>query len=428
VYPGRRSTARLTLAASGALAATVVPVFLTGALSRPMGADLGFGAAGAGVAVTGFFVAAGVGASPMARVTRRVGVRSAMRIGIAVSAIGCLVLAGLARSFWHLVLVLAVVGSVVGLVDTAAAGAFARTIRRGRQGLAFGIKEASVPVASMVAGVSVPAAAAWFGWRVAFAAIAVVLPLAWLAVPDDRRAGPGQRASAGRAAAEPTATRSSVAETTAAGLPATDASAAGTPAPGASAAGASALAASLRAIRWMALGIGAGAGAANAAATLLVPSATSAGMTAPAAGFLLATASIVSVVVRVGAGWASDRSQVVPMRWVAGALAVGALGTVLLAVTLRPALVVVGAVLTLGAGWGWTVLAFLGAIRMVPQAPARAAGVVLTGLAIGGAIGPSAFASVGARAGTAAAWWLAATAFLLGATIIAVAGRRSARL
>jgi predicted MFS family arabinose efflux permease len=402
---GRRRTARLTGAASAALAATVVPVFLTGALSRPMGEELGFGDAGAGLAVTAFFVAAGVAASPMARVTQRLGVRTSMRIGIAVSAIGCLAVAGLARSFWHLLAAMVLIGPVVGLVDTAAAGAFAAAIRRGRQGVAFGIKEASVPVASMVAGVSVPVAAGWLGWRGAFAAVALLLPAAWFLVPRSTTLRPSPLAADDG--------------TDGGDVPASAAAPRGAGPAGAGPAG------SLGQIRWMAVGIAAGAGAANAAATLLVPTASSAGLSASAAGILLAVASIASVVVRVVAGWASDRSASAPDSWVAGALAVGALGAVTLAFSGPPAVVVAGAVLTLGAGWGWTGLAFLTAVRLAPDAPARAAGIVLTGLAIGGAVGPVAFASVGARAGAAAAWGLATAGFVAGAIITAAAGRRA---
>jgi predicted MFS family arabinose efflux permease len=391
----RRRTARLTLAASGALAATVVPVFLTGALSGPLGEDLGFGATGAGVAVTTFFVAAGATASAMSRVTQRVGPRTAMRIGIGVSAVGCLGIGILASSFWHLLVAMAVVGAVVGLVDTAAASAFAAAIRRGRQGLAFGIKEASVPVASMVAGVSVPVAAAWLGWRAAFVTVAALLPLAWLAVP--RPAAAPRPTPAGIGASGSEVRRDD-----------------GGPVPSRGSA--------LGPVRWMALGIGAGAGAANAAATLLVPAATAGGLSASAAGILLAVASVASVLVRVGAGWATDRSGVAPVRWVALALALGAVGSILLAVG-GTAAMVAGALLALGAGWGWTGLAFLAVVRMVPEAPARAAGIVLTGLAIGGAIGPSAFAAVSARASTSAAWWLATAGFLLGAAMSAWAGR-----
>jgi predicted MFS family arabinose efflux permease len=382
--------ARLTLAASGALAATVVPVFLTGALSRPMGEDLGFGAAAAGLAVSTFFVAAGLAAPLMARLTQRVGTRTAMRVGVTISGLGCLAVAGLVRSYWQLLAVLVVGGAVVGLVDTAAAGAFASAIRRRRQGIAFGIKEASVPIASMIAGVAVPVAAGWLGWRGAFVGVVVLFPVVWLAVPATGRSpeAPGAQAPPGGTA------------------PVRD---------------------GLRTVRLMALGIALGAGAANAAATLLVPSVTEAGLSAGAAGLLLSVASAAAVVIRLGAGWASDRSTAPPARWVAGGLGLGALGTIALAAGGPPSSVVVGAVLALGAGWGWTGLAFLAAVRAAPSAPARAAGIVLTGLAVGGAAGPAAFAALSARAGTSAAWWLASAGFLLGAATTAWSTRGSVR-
>jgi MFS family permease len=393
VRTGRRHTARVTFAASGALAGTVVPVFLTGALSGPMGADLGFGDAATGVAVTVFFAVAGLAAVPMSHLTRRLGVRTAMRSGVAVSAVGCLLVATVVSSWWQLAAVLGIVGSVVGLVDTAAAAAFAGTIRRARQGLAFGIKEASVPVASMVAGVAVPLAASWFGWRLAFAAVAALLPLAWWAVPapEQPHAG-GDDDGAGPAPAP-------------------------VPAPGE-------VGAPRGRIRLLALGIGAGAGAANAAATLLVPTVTAAGMAVGAAGVLLAVASVASVLTRVGVGLAADRTRLSPIWGTAGALGLGALGTALLAWAAGPVAVVAGALLALGAGWGWTGLGFLAAVRLSPGAPARAAGTVLLGLATGGAIGPLLFGTVTERLGPAAGWRFATLAFLVAAAVtLAVAGR-----
>jgi MFS family permease len=412
----RRHTVRVILAASAALAGTVVPVFLTGALSGPMGADLGFGEAATGVAITVFFALAGVAAVPMSHLTRRLGVRTAMRTGVVVSAVGCLLVATVVRSWWQLAVVLGVIGSVVGLVDTAAAAAFAGTVRRTRQGLAFGVKEASVPVASMVAGVAVPLAASWFGWRWAFAAVAALLPLAWWAVPaPDRRSASAQtdeRAAAGGGSPDGGSDGGAGSHRS----PASPAAASPTSpreVPGR--------------LRLLALGIGAGAGAANAAATLLVPSVTAAGMAVATAGILLALASVASVVVRIGVGWAADRTRLSPGRGTAGALALGAVGTGLLALTTWPALVVVGAMLTLGAGWGWTGLGFLAAVRLSPGAPARAAGTVLLGLATGGAIGPLVFGAVTERVGPAAGWWSATVAFLLAAaTTFVVSGRTSA--
>jgi hypothetical protein len=52
---------------------------------------------------------------------------------------------------------------------------------------------------------------------------------------------------------------------------------------------------------------------------------------------------------------------------------------------------------------------------------------VLTGLAIGGALGPTAFATITGQAGAPAAWAAATGAFVLGAVVTMLAGRRAPR-
>ena len=374
-----RGGVRVTAASSLALAAAVVPVFLLGALSGQLGEELGVGPAALGVVLTVFFAAAGIAAVPFGRVTERIGAGAAMRLGVAVSAAVCVAIALVATSFWQLVALMAVGGSVVGLIDTGTARAFAERVHAAHRGLAFGVKEASVPVASMLAGVSVPLLALTFGWRAAFAAGAVLAPIVWVALPP-LLAGDGRR-SYGRAKR----------------------------------AGPSLVA--------LAIGVGFGAGAANSGATFLVPAAAANGLTVGAAGTLLAVASVASVIARVSVGWVVDRTTRPPAGMVAIAMAVGALGGVVLAVN-GPLGVVIGAVLLLGGGWGWTGLAFLAAVRSSPQAPAAAAGVVLTGLAVGGAVGPVLFGSTAARWSYGHAWALVAVALALGAGIIASAGAR----
>ena len=373
---------RVTVASSLALAAAVVPVFLFGALSADLGRDLGFGPGAAGVALTLFFGAAGVAAVPLGRLTERVGAATAMRAGVAVSAAVCLGVALAARSWWQVALLMAIGGSVVGLIDTGTARAFADHVRAARRGLAFGIKEASVPVASMLAGASIPLLALRFGWRAAFAAGALLAPLVWTALPRIEHrivASPDGRGEAR---------------------------------------GPSLVA--------LAVGAGFGAGAANAGAAFLVPATTATGLAAGAAGILLAGASIVSVLARVSVGWVADRTTRPPAHMVAAAMAVGAVGGVLLATGTRPA-TVLGAVLLLGGGWGWTGLAFLTAVRASPHAPAAAAGVVLTGLAVGGAAGPAVFGTAAARGTFTHAWIAVAVALGVGAWISALAGRRLTR-
>ncbi|HEY1119320.1 MAG TPA: MFS transporter, partial [Acidimicrobiales bacterium] len=94
------------VAGSLALTGTVVPAFLTGALSSRIGDDLGFGSGAAGVAVAALFVGAGVFAVPMGRVTERIGPTRAIRAGTVISAACALAIAGVVSAWWQLAAVL----------------------------------------------------------------------------------------------------------------------------------------------------------------------------------------------------------------------------------------------------------------------------------------------------------------------------------
>jgi dipeptide/tripeptide permease len=332
----------------------------------------------------------------MARVTQRLGARTAMRTGIAISAIGCLAIAGLARSYWQLVAALVASARSWGLVDTAAAGAFAAAIRRGGRGVAFGIKEASVPVASMVAGVSVPVAAAWLGWRGAFAAVALLFPVAWFLVP---------RATALR----PSPLAADVGPTVATSRP-PHRREGGQPGPWA------------RSVGWRS-GSRRGRGSQRRRDPARPDRELGDSRRRPPGSCSPSPASRASSSVWSPGGRRTGREP--PERLGRGRAGGRCARGGHAGVSGPPAVVVAGAVLTLGAGWGWTGLAFLAAVRLAPSAPARAAGIVLTGLAIGGAVGPVAFASVGARAGPRRPWGLATAGFVAGAIITAAAGRRA---
>lgn len=377
----RRRGGSAVAAVGGALCLAVLPVFVVGALSERIGDDLRFGAGGTGAVVATFFVASGAGAVPSAMLTGRIGASSAVRLGLVLSAGAALATAVWVESFWQLLITMAVGGSVVGLVDTGGARIISDLVRDRRHGVAFGLKEASVPAASMIAGASIPAISDRLSWRAVFVAGAVaapalsfLLPNAGAAVADRARAGPasGSRPS----------------------------------------------------LVLFAAGIALAVGAATAAATFLVPATTSiADTSAGAAGTVLAVASVASIVVRVGLGLESDRRPARAPAVMVWALVLGAAGAAVLAVGGPTATVVLGAVLVLGAGWGWTGLAFVLAVRSRPDVPSSAAGVVLTGLSIGGAGGPAIYGGIASLVGYRAAWLAVVVALLAGAGLIRVWSR-----
>lgn len=379
-----RPTVRTTAATATALACALVPVFLFGALSELIRADLGFDEAGVGAGVTVFFVAAGLGAVPAGHVTERVGPRVAMLLGASIAGTASLGIGVLAQSWWHAAPLLALAGSAVGLIDTGGARAFADVVPTRRQGLAFGIKEASVPAASMLAGAAVPLLGLTVGWRATFALGLLLVPLVWVVLPP--QVGTHARATTVTDPQRP----------------------------------------SRSTLVLIAIGSAAGTGAATATASFLVPAATVAGLSVGVAGTLLAVGSLLSIGVRVVAGHVADRSS--PHRDLtvtAAMLAVGALGPLLLATDLRTA-ALAGGLVALGAGWGWTGLVFLSAVRADPTAPAAAAGIVLAGLSTGGALGPVAFGVIVSQAGYPAAWVTAAVSMAVGASAIQAASRRRA--
>ncbi|MFA9445808.1 MFS transporter [Egicoccus sp. AB-alg6-2] len=381
---------RTTATASAALTAAVLPVFLLGALSDHLRRDLGIDETGVGAAVTLLFLTAAVTAPLAGRFAERFGAAVALRSGVLLAGVLAAVTGTLAQRWWQLALPLAFVGVAVGLVDTGAARAFVDRIVAERHGSAFGIKEASVPAASLLAGLSVPTVAAFVGWRAAFVATLGVAVVVAVCLPRDRSLS---ARSAGLADA-PT--------------PVGDPSGGVVPA----------------AMLLFAVAAGLGAGAATAAATFLVPALADRGFGVAAAGLTLSVASVASIAARLTLGRWADRPSASPTLAVSLLCLLGGGAAVALALP-SPAIVGgVAAVVLLGAGWGWTGLAFLAAVRAHPAAPAAAAGIVLSGLGGGGALGPLVFGALAGRVGYATAWTAVAIAFLAAAAASGVARRR----
>lgn len=383
-------------AASFALATTIVPVFLVGALSPAIGAELGFDESATGLVVTAFYLAAALTAVPLGRLTERAGGRTAMQLGVLISAAGCLLAAVLVQTWWQLALLLALLGAMLPLVDTGIARAFATAVAPQRRGIAFGIKEASVPLASLLAGLAVPVLGATVGWRGAFVVGVVVGPTAALllrVVPAD---GAGLRGARPTRRRDTERTRS-----------------ARTPLSGD--------------VRRLGLSFAlAGAGAA-AAVTFLVPAAVHTGMSAARAGLVLAVASAGGIVARLLAGVIADRRPALLGPVLVGAMVLGAVGTTGFALTTQPLGFVVLAVITLTAGWGWTGLGFAALTQAAPEAPATAAGAGVVGLALGGTVGPLVFGQVVAAASYRLGWALLTLLFLAGAGVAASALRADRR-
>jgi predicted MFS family arabinose efflux permease len=137
---------------------------------------------------------------------------------------------------------------------------------------------------------------------------------------------------------------------------------------------------------------------------------------------VLTFGSVVGFAGRLLHGWLADRRTGGHVAFVAGSMALGAIGLALLAVPGTPALVV-GTILGFGLGWSWPGLMQFAVVRLNPSAPAAASAIVQTGVYAGGFGGPITFGFVAAHTSFPTAW-LCAAATMVVAALLVVLGRR----
>ena len=373
---------RAVLLAVSVATVGILPGFLMGGLAVQIRGELGFGEGALGFAVAVFFAASALGSVISGRVVERVGSSLGMRLAALVSAAALLAVSTLAGSLWGLVACLVLGGLGNAISHPATHLLLAREVPQGRQGLAFGIKQAAIPAATLLAGLSVPTIAVTVGWRWAFAGGAALALCVALLVP--KRTEEGIRL---------------VKEARAGDVP-------------------------LAPLVLLALGIGLGSAAANPLGAFVVESAVATGIEVGRAGLLLALGSAVGICVRIVFGHLADKLNSGRLRLVAGMLAVGTVGFVLLA-SGAPSLLVAGVVIAFAAGWGWPGLFNFAIVRSNPRAPAAATGITQTGASGGAAAGPLAFGYIVEETSFGTAWMcsgvtalVAAAAILLGRSML----------
>lgn len=382
--PEERLDHRPVVLAVAVATAGVLPAFLTGGMAVQVRGDLGFGSAALGLAVALFFVSASTASVVMGRVVERIGAHRGMRLAAAASAASLLGVALFAGSWTGLVIFLVLGGLANAVTHPATHLSLAREIPPGRQGYSFGVKQAAIPAATLLAGLAVPGIALTFGWRWAFAGGAALALAVALAVPAERRggvAGGAKRVSRRRSGDAPTGP-----------------------------------------LALLAVGIGLGSAAATPLGAFLVESSVASGVRVGAAGLLLALGSAAGIAVRVLFGRLADGMSGGRLRLVAGMLGAGVFGFVLLA-TGTEALILPGVLLAFGAGWGWPGLFNFAVVKTNPGAPAAATGVTQTGASGGAAVGPLVFGVVVEAAGYGAAWLLSG-ALALAALVAILVGRK----
>ena len=358
-----------------------LPTFLVGTLAVQIRASMHFGAPELGIVVGFFYAAASLAAAPAGSVAEGVGGSRLLRYSTLASAASLLLVATVAGTWPELAAVMLLAGLASSAGQVGSNLFLARRIPARRQGLAFGVKQAAVPLAALLGGLAVPALALTVGWRWAFAGAAALALMSAAALPRPRLSSAQRRAAArARGPREPA-----------------------------------------RPLIALAVGFGLALTACSSLGAFLVTSAVAAGVPVALAGLLAALASGTAVAVRVTVGALADRRQGRHLVFVFGMILVGTVGFFLLSVGAglsRPALMVPGAVLAFGVGWGWNGLFNFAVVRSHPAAPGRATGITQTGGRVGSVLGPLVFGVVAAHLGYGWAWGLATSEALLGGLVI----------
>ncbi len=370
------SVARTTTVSVTSTVAAAVPIMLVGALSVLIRADIPLDEARLGTGVSVYFLSAGISSVVGGRLAEGVSGRPAVRSGLLASGLAMAAIGFLAQEWWHIVAALVLAGAATGFIHPAVNLVLARQVPSRLQGILFGVKQAAVPTASLLAGLSV-ALVSGVGWRWAFLVAAAAAVLMMPFVPR----WPRLEISGSKDRARPH-------------LPYLPVLLAGS-------------------------GGALASGAANAMAIFFILFAASTGLEVSLAAGLLVIASVTGIVSRVASGLLAGKMRRNPFWLVAMMVAIGAVGYLVLATANTPLTGGVGLMLGFAAGWGWPGVMLLGVVQVSPGAPAAASGVVQGATFFGAILGPSVFGFVASSGSYSQAWLLMSIGAAVGAVLIA---------
>ena len=370
---------------------SVLPQFLAGGLAVLMREDLSFTEAQLGLIVSAFFAASAAGSVPGGRLSERIGAYPAMGLG-AVGSAGCLLGIGLLAGSWIQVMLFMLLGGAANaLAQPATNLALAKGIPSHWQGLAFGIKQAANPLATLLTGAAVPAIGLTVGWRWAFVgAAAAVVPLVLVSPVPMRPRTAIIRVPGGSGPAQGQVLQDR------------------------------------RSLLVLAAAAVFGTGASSAMAAFFVPSAVQQGHDPGTAGLWLAFGGACGVVARMFWGWLADRREGEHLIMVSWLMGIGALGFVALSASSSSLVLAAGSALAFGAAWAYPGLFVYAIVLHNKQAPAAATGVTQTGTFLGGMLGPAVFGALVQGASYATAWYVGAGSLLMAVGLVQLA-RRSLR-
>jgi MFS family permease len=378
------SARRAALSAVGYTVLGALPLFLMSSLAVELQRDLGFDRSRLGLCISAYFLVSSLASAPLGLYLEGIGPSAGMRAAALLSLIVLLGTAATASSWVHLALFLAGSGLANATAQVSSNLALASSVPLRHQGIAFGFKQAAVPLASVLAGVALPAIGLVFGWRWAFAGMAVAAAAGAVWRPRLARA-----ARSGRPRRVP-----------------------------------------LHATLLLLAAAGAlGGGIGNALAGFTVDAAvTAAGMGQAAAGTLLAVGSGVAIDARLAWGYLADRRGTAGFVLLTSVMAAGSAGFALLALSGGSTpLFVTGLLVGFGGGWGWQGLMYYVVVRSNRESPGAATALVLSGVYLGTIVEPSMIGHVASTWSYQTAWWLSAVMMAAAGTVVLLSRWLTAR-
>lgn len=307
------------------------------------------------------------------------------------AALGLTVMGLMAQNWLVMAAGIAISALANSLSQPSANLAIASAIRTERQGLAFGIKQAALPVATFMVGLTAPLFRFEEGWRFAFISIAAAALIFGAFVQLRTRIGlpspisialdtakPADRGAKQRVASKP--------------------------------------------LVYLAIAAGLGTATTMTFAGFLVLYAVHIGLTPSQGALVLAIGSFTGVVSRVLSGYLADRRKGRHLVVVSYMMLGGAAGYLLIALSQEVILLSIASILAFGLGWAWNGVFHLAIVRINPARAANSTGVIQSGMALGATLGPAAFGAALALNFQLA--WVALSVCMVAAALMVIVGRR----
>lgn len=356
------------------------PAYMAGALGLQIRAELGIGATELGLAIGAFFAATAVLSPLLGSIADRIGTVRGLRLAMLLLMVSSLMMVLTVGSYLALLVALIVGGISNGIAGPATSRLVAYHVRR-RRSLAFGLRQAAVPLATLVAGISVPVVGLTLGWRFAFMLVGLA------ALPVALAAG------AAVVGVEPRGVR------------------------------ATGRVSDLKGLLLAAVAFLFATAAGTALMSFVVDLSVDRGLGEATGGLVLSIVSIAGIIVRIGVGWLADRPEVDAFAIMNRQILIGLGGFLLLVLPSGTLGLIVGASLAIAGGWGWTGLMAHVVAQGSPDGPARAAGIVQTGGASGGVLGPPIAGFLIDNVSHGAAWTVAFCLLLVALVAVRAVGR-----